>query len=143
MFILLSLIDRVGAFDIVSTLVMLVPDKQADIAILRTLGLTPRGVMQVFMVQGTLIGVVGTVLGVIGGVVLALNLDTSCRPSRTCSACSSCPRTSTTSAAADRAADAGRGRDHRAGVAGAWLSLATLYPGLARRAHGSGGGAAL
>ena len=54
---------------------MLVTDKQADIAILRTLGLTPRGVMQVFMVQGVLIGVMGTVLGVIGGILLTINLE--------------------------------------------------------------------
>src|SRR3546814_13343932 len=54
---------------------MLVTDKQADIAILLTLGLTPRGVMQVFMVQGSLIGLIGTVSGVIGGIVLTLNLE--------------------------------------------------------------------
>lgn len=75
MAILLSLIIAMGAFNLVSSQVMLVTDKQADIAILRTLGLAPRGVMQVFMVQGTLIGVMGTVLGVIGGVVLTLNLE--------------------------------------------------------------------
>jgi lipoprotein-releasing system permease protein len=75
MAILLSLIIAMGAFNLVSSQVMLVTDKQADIAILRTLGLTPRGVMQVFMVQGSMIGVIGTVLGVIGGVVLTLNLD--------------------------------------------------------------------
>ena len=75
MAILLSLIIAMGAFNLVSSQVMLVTDKQADIAILRTLGLTPRGVMQVFMVQGTLIGVIGTVLGVLGGVVLTLNLE--------------------------------------------------------------------
>ncbi|MDQ3287395.1 MAG: lipoprotein-releasing ABC transporter permease subunit [Pseudomonadota bacterium] len=75
MAILLSLIIAMGAFNLVSSQVMLVTDKQADIAILRTLGLSPRGVMQVFMVQGTLIGVMGTVLGVIGGVVLTLNLE--------------------------------------------------------------------
>lgn len=75
MAILLSLIIAMGAFNLVSSQVMLVTDKQADIAILRTLGLTPRGVMQVFMVQGTLIGVVGTVLGVIGGILLTLNLE--------------------------------------------------------------------
>jgi len=75
MAILLSLIIAMGAFNLVSSQVMLVTDKQADIAILRTLGLTPRGVMQVFMVQGTLIGVIGTVLGVVGGIVLTLNLD--------------------------------------------------------------------
>jgi len=75
MAILLSLIIAMGAFNLVSSQVMLVTDKQADIAILRTLGLTPRAVMQVFMVQGTLIGVIGTVLGVVGGITLTLNLD--------------------------------------------------------------------
>jgi lipoprotein-releasing system permease protein len=75
MAILLSLIIAMGAFNLVSSQVMLVTDKQADIAIMRTLGLTPRGVMQVFIVQGTLIGVIGTVLGVITGVVLTLNLE--------------------------------------------------------------------
>ncbi|WP_045737827.1 lipoprotein-releasing ABC transporter permease subunit [Xanthomonas sp. MUS 060] len=73
--ILLSLIIAMGAFNLVSSQVMLVTDKQADIAILRTLGLSPSGVMQVFMVQGTLIGVIGTVAGVIGGIVLTLNLE--------------------------------------------------------------------
>ena len=75
MAILLSLLIAMGAFNLVSSQVMLVTDKQADIAILRTLGLTPRGVMQVFMVQGTLIGVIGTVAGVIGGILLTLNLE--------------------------------------------------------------------
>ncbi|RNF83192.1 lipoprotein-releasing ABC transporter permease subunit [Montanilutibacter psychrotolerans] len=75
MAILLSLIIAMGAFNLVSSQVMLVTDKQADIAILRTLGLAPRAVMQVFVVQGTLIGVIGTVLGVIGGVLLTLNLE--------------------------------------------------------------------
>ena len=74
MAILLSLIIAMGAFNLVSSQVMLVTDKQADIAILRTLGLTPAQVMQVFMVQGSLIGVIGTVVGVIGGIVLTLNL---------------------------------------------------------------------
>ncbi|WP_303746722.1 lipoprotein-releasing ABC transporter permease subunit [Stenotrophomonas pigmentata] len=73
--ILLSLIVAMGAFNLVSSQVMLVTDKQADIAILRTLGLTPRGVMQVFMVQGTLIGVFGTIVGVISGITLTLNLE--------------------------------------------------------------------
>lgn len=73
--ILLSLIIAMGAFNLVSSQVMLVTDKQADIAILRTLGLTPRGVMGVFMVQGSLIGIIGTVLGVIGGVLLTINLE--------------------------------------------------------------------
>jgi lipoprotein-releasing system permease protein len=75
MAILLSLIIAMGAFNLVSSQVMLVTDKQADIAIMRTLGLTPRAVMQVFMVQGTLIGVIGTVAGVIAGIVLTLNLE--------------------------------------------------------------------
>ncbi|MDY0953303.1 lipoprotein-releasing ABC transporter permease subunit [Stenotrophomonas rhizophila] len=73
--ILLSLIIAMGAFNLVSSQVMLVTDKQADIAILRTLGLTPSGVMQVFMVQGSLIGIIGTVAGVIGGITLTLNLE--------------------------------------------------------------------
>jgi lipoprotein-releasing system permease protein len=73
--ILLSLIIAMGAFNLVSSQVMLVTDKQADIAILRTLGLTPGGVMQVFMVQGTLIGVFGTIAGVLGGITLTLNLE--------------------------------------------------------------------
>lgn len=75
-FLLLLLIVAVAAFNIVSTLVMVVTDKQSDIAILRTLGATPGSVMGMFMVQGTLIGIVGTVLGLAGGVSLALNLDT-------------------------------------------------------------------
>jgi lipoprotein-releasing system permease protein len=76
MFIILSLIVGVAAFNIVSTLVMVVQDKQADIAILRTLGATPRSVMAIFMVQGSIIGIVGTLLGVAGGIALALNVET-------------------------------------------------------------------
>ncbi len=75
MAILLSLIVAMGAFNLVSSQVMLVTDKQADIAILRTLGLTPGQVMRTFMVQGGLIGFIGTVAGVIGGVALTLNLN--------------------------------------------------------------------
>ncbi len=75
MAILLSLIILMGAFTLVNSQVMLVTDKQADIAILRTLGFTPRGVMQVFMVQGSMIGIIGTVTGVIGGILLTLNLE--------------------------------------------------------------------
>ena len=75
MFLMLSLIVAVAAFNIVSTLVMVVTDKQADIAILRTLGITPRSVMSIFMVQGTVIGVVGVLVGTVGGVTLALNID--------------------------------------------------------------------
>jgi lipoprotein-releasing system permease protein len=75
MAILLSLIIAMGAFNLVSSQVMLVTDKQADIAILRTLGLSPSGVMRVFMVQGSLIGIIGTALGVVGGILLTLNLE--------------------------------------------------------------------
>lgn len=73
MFVILMLIVAVAAFNIVSTLIMMVTDKQSDIAILRTLGMTPRDIMAVFMVQGTLIGVIGTLIGVVGGVSLALS----------------------------------------------------------------------
>ncbi len=76
MFVILTLIVAVAAFNLVSTLVMLVTDKQADIAILRTLGASPAAVMAVFMVQGSVIGLVGTVLGLIGGVALAQNVET-------------------------------------------------------------------
>ncbi len=75
MFIILSLIVAVAAFNLVSSLVMLVTDKQADIAILRTLGLSPASVMAAFMVQGTLIGLIGIALGLAGGVGLTLNLS--------------------------------------------------------------------
>ncbi len=75
MFIILLLIVAVAAFNIVSTLVMAVTDKQADIAILRTLGASPASIMKIFIVQGTLIGVIGTLIGVVGGVLLALNID--------------------------------------------------------------------
>jgi len=75
MFIILMLIVAVAAFNIVSTLVMAVTDKRADIAILRTLGASPGGIMRIFIVQGVLIGVIGTLLGVVLGVLLALNID--------------------------------------------------------------------
>ncbi len=75
MFIILAMIIGVAAFNIVSTLVMLVTDKQADIAILRTLGLTPGRVMRIFVVQGSMIGLLGTVVGIAGGVALALNVE--------------------------------------------------------------------
>lgn len=75
MFIILLMIVAVAAFNIVSTLVMVVTDKQSDIAILRTLGAHPQSILKIFMVQGMLIGLVGTLLGVVGGIVLALNID--------------------------------------------------------------------
>lgn len=75
MFIILSLIVAVAAFNLVSTLVMVVTDKQSDIAILRTLGASPRLVMTVFMVQGLIVGIVGTALGLCFGVLIAHNID--------------------------------------------------------------------
>ncbi|MEE9344385.1 MAG: FtsX-like permease family protein, partial [Methylococcales bacterium] len=76
MFIILLLIVAVAAFNIVSTLVMVVTDKRPDIAILRTQGLTAGQVMSIFILLGGMIGVAGTVLGVIGGVLLATNIET-------------------------------------------------------------------
>ncbi|HZA94708.1 MAG TPA: lipoprotein-releasing ABC transporter permease subunit [Burkholderiaceae bacterium] len=76
MFIILALIVAVAAFNLVSTLVMTVTEKQSDIAIMRTLGASPSSVMVVFMVQGALIGILGTLLGVASGLLVANNLDT-------------------------------------------------------------------
>jgi lipoprotein-releasing system permease protein len=75
MFIILTLIVAVAAFNLVSTLVMTVTEKQSDIAILRTLGASPASVMLVFIVQGALIGVIGTLIGVGLGLLVANNLD--------------------------------------------------------------------
>ena len=75
MFIILTLIVAVAAFNIVSAQVMVVTDKQADIAILRTLGASPASILAIFVIQGALIGVIGTLIGVAGGVVLATNID--------------------------------------------------------------------
>ncbi len=75
MFIILTLIVAVAAFNLVSTLVMTVTDKQADIAILRTLGASPRSIMSIFMVQGAASGVIGTLAGVLLGLGIALNID--------------------------------------------------------------------
>lgn len=76
MFVIMFFIVAVAAFNIVSTLVMMVADKRAEIAILRTLGAGPKSIMAIFMVQGSIIGVVGTLLGAVGGVLLALNVET-------------------------------------------------------------------
>ena len=76
MFIILTLIIAVAAFNIVSAQVMTVTDKQADIAILRTIGAAPSSITAIFMIQGALIGLIGTVLGVVGGILLALNIGT-------------------------------------------------------------------
>lgn len=75
MFIILTLIVAVAAFNIVSTLIMVVTDKESEIAILKTLGASPGSVMVTFMVQGTVIGFVGTLLGVLGGIGLATNVE--------------------------------------------------------------------
>jgi len=74
LFIILLLIVGVAAFNLVSTLVMVVNDKRADIAILRTLGATPRTIMTAFIVQGTVIGLMGTFLGLLGGLALASSI---------------------------------------------------------------------
>ena len=76
MFLILALIVAVAAFNIVSTLVMAVTDKRADIAIMRTFGASPRSIMKIFIVQGALIGVIGTVSGAVFGVLIALNIET-------------------------------------------------------------------
>ncbi len=75
MFVILMLVVAVAAFNIVATLVMVVKDKSSDIAILRTLGFGPGGIMRIFIVQGTVIGLVGTLLGAGGGVWLATHVD--------------------------------------------------------------------
>jgi lipoprotein-releasing system permease protein len=74
MWVILSLIIAVAAFNIISTLVMVVTDKQSDIAILKTMGAGSGRIMRVFMIQGSLIGIIGTVLGVVGGTLLAINI---------------------------------------------------------------------
>jgi lipoprotein-releasing system permease protein len=79
MFIILAMIVAVAAFNLVSTLVMTVRDKQAEVAILRTLGASPGAVMRIFMVQGTLVGLLGTLIGVGLGVAVALNVGTIVR----------------------------------------------------------------
>ena len=75
MFIILTLIVAVAAFNIVSTLVMAVTDKRSDIAIMRTFGASPASIMAIFIVQGALIGIIGTLIGAMFGVVVALNID--------------------------------------------------------------------
>ena len=75
LFVILLMVIAVAAFNIVSTLVMVVKDKQGDIAILRTVGASPASVLKVFVTQGSIIGVIGTALGVLAGVLLAVNLE--------------------------------------------------------------------
>jgi len=76
MFVILTLIIAVAAFNIVSTMVMVVTDKQSDIAILRTLGASSSNIMNIFIIQGAVIGFVGTLFGVLGGIILAANIET-------------------------------------------------------------------
>jgi len=75
LFVILLMVIAVAAFNIVSTLVMVVKDKQTDIAILRTIGAKPSSVLKIFITQGSIVGVVGTLLGVIAGILVALNLE--------------------------------------------------------------------
>ncbi|MDG6772882.1 lipoprotein-releasing ABC transporter permease subunit [Thiomicrorhabdus sp. ZW0627] len=75
MFIVLALIIMVAAFNIVSTMVMVVTDKQSDIAVLRTLGATPNSIQSIFIIQGLVIGLTGAIFGLLGGVTLSLNID--------------------------------------------------------------------
>lgn len=75
MFLILALIVAVAAFNLLSSLVMAVKDKQSDIAILRSFGSTPGEIARIFLVQGAMIGIVGTALGVFGGMAIAFNID--------------------------------------------------------------------
>jgi lipoprotein-releasing system permease protein len=75
MSIVLTLIVAVAAFNLLSTLIMTVTDKQSDIAILRTLGASPRSIMGIFIVQGAVSGVIGTLAGVVVGLLIAFNID--------------------------------------------------------------------
>ena len=129
MFIILTLIVAVAAFNLVSTLVMTVTDKRADIAILRTLGASPRSIMGIFMVQGALVGVIGT-LGRrgAGGLLVAFNIDVivpaierllgAQLPARSIYLISRMPSDPQWSDIVPIAAD----------LAACWPSLATLYP---------------
>ena len=143
MFIILTLIVAVAAFNIVSAQVMVVTDKQADIAILRTLGASPASILAIFIIQGALIGMIGTLIGVVGGIALALNIDvvvpfierTVQRP---------VPRqdASTTSASCRPTCSAATS-SLIAAIALVLALLATIYPSWRAAQGQSGGGAAL
>jgi hypothetical protein len=142
MFVILTLIVAVAAFNIVSALVMVVTDKQADIAILRTLGATPLSIMGIFIVQGITIGLIGTLLGLIGGVSLATHVDVvvpfieqACSASSSGPGCVSDQRPALASAM-------GRCLDHRAGGVRAG-DAGDALSGLAGGADPTGGGVAL
>jgi hypothetical protein len=142
MFIILTLIVAVAAFNLVSTLVMTVTDKRADIAILRTLGASPRSIMGIFMVQGAMVGVIGTLAGLAAGPGHCLQHRRDRAGHRAAAATpASCPRTSTSSAACP----ASRRQRHRADcadLAGAGL-CGHAVPELARQPREPGRGAAL
>ncbi|MDR6094982.1 lipoprotein-releasing system permease protein [Stenotrophomonas sp. SORGH_AS321] len=140
--ILLSLIIAMGAFNLVSSQVMLVTDKQADIAILRTLGLTPRGVMGVFMVQGSLIGIIGTVAGRDRRHHPDPQPGTDPRRHRSgVQRQAAAGRRVLHHRPADRHADRRHRGDHRGGAADELPGHPV--PGVARRPHPARGGAAL
>ena len=77
LFVILLLVVGVAAFNIVSTLVMVVKDKRADIAILRTIGASPQSILKIFITQGSVIGIVGTLIGVVAGILLSVNLEST------------------------------------------------------------------
>ncbi len=144
MFIILTLIIAVAAFNLVSTLVMVVTDKHPDIAILRTLGASPASIMKIFMVQGAVIGVVGTRAG--RGVRRAASRSTSrhrARSSSTRSTSRSCRARCTTSASCPRTCTRVDVVVDRGACRSCSSFVATLYPELARRARESRRGAAL
>jgi lipoprotein-releasing system permease protein len=127
MFIILTLIVAVAAFNLVSTLVMTVTDKRADIAILRTLGASPASIMGMFMVQGAMVGVIGTCAGLLLGLGVAFNIDVLVPALERLFRRASCPRTSTSSAACPATRKAQR---HPAGgvISLVLAFLATIYP---------------
>ena len=77
LFVILLLVIAVAAFNIVSTLVMVVKDKRTDIAILRTIGASPQSILKIFITQGSIIGVIGTLFGVVAGILLSINLEST------------------------------------------------------------------
>ena len=127
MFLILMLIVLVAALNIVSGLIMLVKDKSADIAILRTMGATRGSIMRVFLITGAAIGVVGTLAGFVLGLVISLNVETSaCCISRLTGA-NLFPAEFYFLSRLPVRREPARGRDHR-GMALVLSLLATLYP---------------
>jgi hypothetical protein len=141
MFIILTLIVAVAAFNLVSTLVMTVTDKRADIAILRTLGASPRSVMAIFMVQGAASGIIGTLSGVMLARWWPSTSTSSCRPSSVRWGSASCRQHLPDQPHAQRPA-ARRHRADRTDLAAAGLRRHAV-PELARQPRAAGAGAAL